>query len=595
MIKQEFTPEQIAEFAKCYEDPIYFIENYYKIQTLDKGLTQMKLYGYQKKLLRCAIKNRFTIAKLARQSGKTACMAAFICWLLIFNESYKILIVAHKESQAKEILKRIKLGYEYLPDWLKIDTTSWNEKSIEFINGSNAIISSTSGSAARGGSYNLVYVDEFCFVPQHIQHEFYTSVLPTISSGETSKLVITSTPNGLELFYKIWKDSENGKNDFKRIEIEWYDVPGRDEKWKAAEIQRIGEEKFEQEYNTQFLGSSHTLIDGKKIAEIPFETAIKEDECISLYKERDDYSNYMITVDCARGIKADYSALVVFDVTKMPYEVVMKYTSNKIQPLEFPEVILSVARQFNDAYVLIENNDVGSQVVDSLYYDYGYENTFGFNTKNEQRRPQLCFATDMGVKLGIKTSRVTKSVGCQNLKLLVESDQLIINDYEIINQMSRFVKKGTGYEADDGNDDLIMALVIFGWMSDQKLFRELTNSSIGSKARELAREKIGNQMGVFGFTLDDIEIELDSKGIGTLDSVNFDQWLMGDEYNDFREKTEKAFKLDDEEIDIAFRRAKSEDGNFIDPWSDPMPQHFLRGHTKQEKRGGWNRKKTGGD
>ena len=425
--------------------------------------------------------NRFVICKLPRQVGKTTTVAAYILWRVLFTDQYSVAILANKLAQAREILGRIQTAYEWLPKWLQQGVKEWNKGNIELENGSEILASATSSSAIRGTSQNLIYLDEFAFVPNNLQEEFFASVFPTISSGTSTKVLITSTPNGMNMFYKIWVDSEEGNNSYVRHDVHWSDVPGRDEAWKKETIKNTSEEQFRQEFECEFLGSTATLIDGRKLAQIPFKTPIKSKNGFDIYEEPVRDRMYVITVDSARGLGLDYSALVVFDVTDIPYKIVGKYRSKEISPMFYPDVIVNAARKYNDAFVLVELNDLGETVANIIQQDLEYENILSTSVKGRGGQ-QVGGGFSHRIQLGVKTTKTVKRIGCSHLKDIVESDKVIINDYDLLQELSVFINKRNSYEAEEGHhDDLVMCAVLFSWLVRQEFFIELTDNDVRNR------------------------------------------------------------------------------------------------------------------
>lgn len=477
--KIEYTQEQLIEYAKCAEDPFYFIDNYYKIVHVDHGLIPFKPYPYQREIAEKSHLNRFHIVKLPRQSGKTTIVAALILWYVLFHQTYNVLILAHKQSQSHEILSRIKTAYENLPQFLQQPIKSWNTGDIELGNGSAITAEATAGSAGRGGSYNLVYLDEFAFVPANLQEEFFASVYPVISSGQTTKVLITSTPKGMEMFFKIWTDSELGRNSYVRTNIHWSDTPGRDEKWKEETIRNTSERQFAQEFETEFLGSSSTLISGQKLRLLVHREPLKASEYIRIYEEPEVGHTYLCTVDTSRGLNQDYSAYSIFDITTIPYRQVMTYRNNNITPYLYPNFVKEFAEAYNNALILAEVNDLGGQVVDILYKELEYEHMlFTAPVKNNVMTISGGFSPN--TTLGLRTTKQTKRVGCASLKTLVESDKLLIHDYNTIYELQRFVSnEKDSYEAEEGEtDDLVMCCVLFAWAMQQQYMKDVTNQDI---------------------------------------------------------------------------------------------------------------------
>ena len=521
----EWTSEMVHEYIKCAKDAVYFTKNYIKIVHVDHGLVNFDLWDFQEDILRLAERERFVICKLPRQVGKTTTIAAFILHSVLFNEHYSVAILAHKAEQAREILGRIQLAYEALPKWLQQGIIKWNEGSVELENGSEIIASSTASSAIRGTSQNLIYLDEFAFVPNHIQEEFFASVYPTISSGKTTKVIITSTPKGLNLFYKLWKDSEEHRNEYKRIEVHWSQVPGRDEEWKATTIRNTSEEQFRQEFDCEFLGSSSTLISGSKLRMLSYSNPIKDDSFLKIYKEPEPSKVYVITVDTARGTQGDYSAFKVFDVTTLPYTDVATYRNNTIDPILYPQVILPVAKHYNNAYILVEVNDIGQQVADILYHDLEYENMF-FTDSQPKEGTRLTAGFRGNSHPGIRTTNSTKKLGCSNFKTLIENDKLLINDYHTLQEMFRFIHKGSSFEAEEGNDDCVMCCVIFSWMTDQLYFKELTSLDFRRRFALENERKLEDNLTPFGLIDNGREQYIfEEPKIVDLENMSFDQWM----------------------------------------------------------------------
>ena len=519
-----WTQEQVQEYIKCARDPVYFIETYIKIVNVDRGLIPFEMYDFQKTMVQTAHDNRFVICKMPRQVGKTTTVAALLLWYVLFNEVFSVALLANKEAQAIEILSRIQLAYEHLPKWLQQGVIEWNKKSVELENGSSITASSTSSSAIRGTSQNLVYLDEFAFVPNNLQEAFFASVYPTISSGKTTKVLITSTPNGLNQFYRIWANSERGQNDYKRVDVHWSQVPGRDEKWKEETIRNTSEEQFRVEYECEFVGSTDTLISASKLSKLVYMDSVRETEHMKIYEEPVDGNSYIITVDTARGGGGDYSAFQVLDVTQIPYKQVARYLNNMLPVMLYPSIIHQSAMYYNKALVLVETNDIGGQVADMLVHDLEYEGVLK-TISNNNNTVELSAGFAPGSKLGLRTTKSTKKVGCMNLKNLVESDKLVINDYETIDELMRFSYNGQSYEAEEGHDDLTMGLVLFAWLSTQTYFKEITNSDI---RRDLITEnlkRIEEEMLPFGIIDDNNERVVRDFEVVELGRMSFDKWM----------------------------------------------------------------------
>ena len=505
LVPHEYTEEEIAEFIRCSNDPIYFIEHYVQIVSIDSGLVPFKLYPFQKEIVGTFHNNRFTICKLPRQSGKSTTIISYLIHYVIFNEQVNIAILANKASTARDLLSRFQLAYEHLPKWLQMGVINWNKGSLELENGSKILAASTSASAVRGGTYNIIFLDEFAFVPSNIAEQFFSSVYPTITSGTTSKVMIVSTPHGMNMYYKMWMDAVNEKSDFVPIEVSWKEVPGRDEAWKEQTIKNTSEQQFLQEFECSFLGSIDTLINPQKIQTIPHFDPIESSAGLDIFEKPIPNHQYCTTVDVSRGQSNDYSAFVVVDITSMPYKVVAKYRSNEIKPLVFPDIIYRTAKNYNESYLLVEINDIGGQVADALHHDLGYENII--MTQMRGRLGQVVGGGfgDSQVELGVRTTKAVKRIGCSNLKQLVEGDKLLFNDFDIIVEMSNFVQKGQSFEAEEGaTDDLIMCLVFFAWLTDQQYFKEVTDEDIRKRLYETQKESIEADMSPFGFIDDGV-------------------------------------------------------------------------------------------
>lgn len=492
-VKHEWTPVQVQEWMKCARDPVYFIETYVKIVNVDRGLINFDLYDYQKDIVELSIDERFVICKMPRQCGKTTTLVGIMLWYVLFHDNYNIAILAHKMAQAREILSRIQLAYEHLPKWIQQGIEEWNKGNIELENGSKILASATSSSAIRGGSFNLVYLDEFAFVDNNMQEDFFASVYPTISSGKTTKVLITSTPNGLNMFYKIWTDSEEGKNDYKRIDVHWSQVPGRDEKWKQETIRNTSEDQFRVEFECEFVGSSHTLISATKLRLLRSTQPILSNPDTKIFAQPVAGRQYFTVVDTSRGVNGDYSAFVVFDVSELPYKVVAAYKNNMISPLIYPNIVFQLSKHYNSAYVLVETNDIGEQIANILQHDLEYENVL--TTINNGRSGQVISpGFGQATRLGVRTTKAVKRIGCMGLKTQVESDKLIINDERILYELFRFVNIGDSYEAEEGHDDLVMCLVLFAWAMGQSYVKELTSVDLRQKLEQENEDAIEDSM-----------------------------------------------------------------------------------------------------
>jgi len=515
-VSVEFTKEQIQEYQKCMDDPVYFIQEHMKIVSLDEGLVPFKMYDFQQNMVKTFHDNRFTICKLPRQSGKSTTIIAYLLHYVLFNQNVNVAILANKSSTARDILGRLQLGYENLPKWLQQGVISWNKGSLDLENGSSILAASTSASAIRGGSYNIIFLDEFAYVPTSLAEEFFSSVYPTISSGKSTKVMIVSTPHGMNMFYKLWTDAQSKKNDYIPVEVHWSEVPGRDEVWKEETIRNTSQSQFNSEFECEFLGSIDTLIAPHKLKVMPYVDPIQSNADLDIFERPDPKKTYFLTADVSRGTSQDYSAFLVLDVTQMPYRVVAKYRNNEIKPLIFPQKIHEVAKAYNECFVLVEVNDIGEQVANALQYDLEYDNLVMASMRG--RAGQILGAGFSGGKaqLGVRTTKAVKRIGCSNLKQLIESDKLLIPDYDIMSELSTFIVKGSSWQADDGcTDDLVACLFIFAWAVDQTYFKELTDNDIRERMYAEQKEQLEQDMAPFGFVdngIDEPEVEVDEYG-----------------------------------------------------------------------------------
>ena len=507
-VAQEWTREEVEEYAKCMKDPIYFIQHYIKIVSLDEGLVPFKLYDFQKEMGGTFHNNRFTICKLPRQSGKSTTIIAYLLHYVLFNPTVNVAILANKAATARDLLGRLQLAYEHLPKWLQQGVMSWNKGSLELENGSKILASSTSASAVRGGSYNIIFLDEFAYVPSNVAEQFFSSVYPTISSGKTTKVMIVSTPHGMNMFYKLWVDAEEKRNSYIPIEVHWSEVPGRDAKWKEETIKNTSESQFNTEFECEFLGSIDTLITPAKLKTLTYRQPIQSNAGLDIHARPEEGHTYMLTADVSRGTSNDYSAFIVVDITELPYRIVAKYRDNEIKPLLFPQKIYEMARVYNQAFVMIEVNDIGEQVANAMQFDLEYDNLVMASMRG--RSGQVLGAGFSGGKaqLGVRTTKAVKKVGCSNLKQLVEDNKIIVEDLEIISELSTFIVKGQSFEADEGcNDDLVSCLFMFGWATDQQYFKELTDVDVRMQMVKENQDALEQDMAPFGFIVDGLEDE----------------------------------------------------------------------------------------
>jgi hypothetical protein len=517
--KHDWNKEQISEYMKCKEDPIYFIENYCMIVTLDQGLQPFKLYDCQKKKVDFIMDNRRCILMEGRQQGKTVTAAACILHYTIFQDSKTVAIMANKSNAAREVLARYQIMYENLPIWMQQGVKTWNKGDVDLENGSRVFTAATTASGIRGKSVNWLYIDEAAIIPNNVADEFFTSVYPTISAGETTKILLTSTPLGYNHFWKFWNESEKGTNGFKNMFIPYSEIPGRDEAWAEQQLQLLGELKFNQEVLCEFLGSSNTLINGKTIAVLSSIDPNYTNDGLDIYEEPQKDKYYVLVADVARGIGGDYSAFTVMDVTAMPYKVVAKYRHNKISPLLYPNIIDKVGRDYNNAFVMIESNDIGQQVLDILHQENEYENIFTTVTENGKQYITPGFGKT--ARLGVTTSKAVKRQGCFAFKSLMEEKKLLLFDADIIQELSTFIERSGTFQADEGyHDDLVMSLVLFGWVTTNSFFSDLTNVNVREGIYNSEMRMIENDLTPFGEILDGSEPEMEV--------IGGDVWMFAD-------------------------------------------------------------------
>jgi hypothetical protein len=504
----DFTPEEVQEVIKCSEDPVYFIKKYIRIVSLDKGLIPFDMYHFQEEMVQKFHDNRFNIAKLPRQSGKSTIVTSYLLWYVLFNDNVNVAILANKAATAREMLQRLQLSYENLPKWLQQGILQWNRGSLELENGSKIMAASTSASAVRGMSFNVIFLDEFAFIPNHIADQFFSSVYPTISSGKSTKVIIISTPHGMNMFYKLWHDAERGTNEYIPTEVHWSEVPGRDDVWKEQTIKNTSEQQFRVEFECEFLGSVDTLISPSKLRIMPYHDPMKENRGLAVFEQAVPEHNYVITVDVSRGVGNDYSAFTVVDTTTIPYKMVARYKNNEIKPIILPNVVVDIAKNYNNAYILCEVNDIGGQVADIIQFDLEYENLLMAAMRGRAGQQLGQGFSGKKTQLGIKMSTAVKQVGCSNLKALIEDDKLLINDYDTIAELTTFIAKGQTFQAEEGcNDDLAMCLVIFAWMAMQPYFKEMHDNDVRQRIYESQKDMIEQDMAPFGFISDGMEDE----------------------------------------------------------------------------------------
>ena len=477
----EYTKPMIKEWVRCRDDPIHFLQNYVQVVHPDRGVVKMVPYPFQERMINAFHMNRRAIVLCPRQYGKTICAAVYLLHYLIFNSDKTIAILANKQATADEIMHRVRMAYELLPKWLQSGVTNWNKRSIEVENGSRIFCAATSGTGIRGKTINLLLLDEIAFVENNMAEDFFTSVYPTISASKESKILMTSTPHGYNIFHKFWNDAEKGINGFVPVKVEWTEMPGRDQKWYDDQKSVLGELKAAQELDCAFLGSSMTLLSGATLASLSSDIPLKEYndkyKGLKVYAWPEEKHAYSMTVDVSRGRHLDSSAFMIFDISAYPHRIVATYNNNDIPPMHYALLCYELCKRYNNAYCLVEINDVGAQVADLMYHTYEYEEMFWSKSGDVLGKKG---ADDYP---GLRTTKKTKRIGCANLKDIIEKQQLIINDYQTIQELSVFVQSATGsYEADEGfHDDMCMCLVMHAWLVSQPWFNMLTDKDMRLK------------------------------------------------------------------------------------------------------------------
>jgi len=514
-VQQEWTELQVREYAKCMSDPAYFARTYVKIISLDKGLVNFNLYPYQEKMFDHFNSNRFTIVLACRQSGKSISSVVYLLWYAIFHPEKTIAILANKGSTAREMLARVTLALENLPFFLQPGCRALNKGSIEFSNNSRIIAAATSGSSIRGMSVNLLFLDEFAFVER--ASEFYTSTYPVISAGKDTKVIITSTANGIgNSFHKIWEGAVQKTNEYKPFTVNWWDVPGRDEEWKRQTIANTSQLQFDQEFGNTFFGTGDTLINAETLLSLRAfpPKKVLEGGDVKIYEETQKNHEYLMMVDVAKGRGQDYSTFNVIDITVRPFKQVAVYRNNTISPILFPDIIYKFAKVYNNAYVVIESNDQGSIVCRGLYYDLEYENVH----------------VESAIKanaVGIEMTRKVKRLGCSGIKDLLEEKKLDVCDEETILEISTFVSKGQSYEASDGNhDDLMMNLVMLGYFVSTQMFSDMTDINLKQMMFENKMREIEDAIVPFGFVDDGTDA---IKEIEEREKMKYEPWQIWDD------------------------------------------------------------------
>ena len=508
---QAWDEKLVREYALCMKDPAYFASNYCKIISMDQGLVPFELYPYQEKMFEAFNEHRFNIVLACRQSGKSVSACAYLLWFALFHSEKTVAILANKGATAREMLSRVTLMLENIPFFLQPGTKALNKGSLEFSNNSRIIAAATSGSSIRGLSVSLLYLDEFAFVERAA--EFYTSTYPVISSGTGTKIIVTSTANGIgNTFHKIWEGAVQKVNEFNSFRVDWWDVPGRDEDWKKQTISNTSQLQFDQEFGNTFFGTGDTLVNADTLLSLralPYIETLENGD-LKVYSKPVKNHEYIMTVDVSKGRGQDYSTFTLIDISDRPFTQVAVYRNNTISPILFPNIIYKYAKSYNNAYVVIESNDQGSVVCNGLYHDLEYENVH----------------VESAVKanaIGIEITRKTKRLGCSAIKDILENNKLKIVDEDTILEISTFEARGQSYEASDGNhDDLMMNLVMFGYFVSTQYFSDMTDINLKEMLFKNKMKQIEDDIVPFGF-IDDGQAHME-----VLEGREGDTWQIKD-------------------------------------------------------------------
>ena len=506
-VETNYSQEEMAEYVKCSQDPCHFIENYTQIISLDEGMVPFKLRGYQDKLIEHYNANRFNIVLASRQSGKSITSCAYLLWLLLFNPEVTVAVLANKGAIAREMIARMVTMLESVPFFLQPGVKILNKGSIEFANDSKVVAAATSSSSIRGLSINLLYLDEFAFVDD--AETFYTATYPVVTSGKDSKVIITSTANGVgNMFYKIYQSAVHDQSEYKHFTIAWDDVPGRDAEWKKETIANTSEAQFEQEYGNSFLGTGNTLINANTLLGMMAKEPDWNKDNVNVYEKPKEGHSYICTVDVSKGRGIDYSTFTITDISVKPFRTVCTYRDNMISPMLFPDLISKYATPYNEALVIIENNAEGGMVATQMHYDIEYPNVF---TQGMSK------AEDIGVTMTKKIKRI----GCSTLKELLEENRMEICDRNTITELMTFISKGNSFEADRGfHDDMVMNLVLFSWFVTTDHFFHLTDRQVKELLYAEQQKLIEDDIlppGIFDTGQNNTESFVDSEG---------DRWFL---------------------------------------------------------------------
>lgn len=456
----EWTEERKAELKLCVKSILHFAEGYFHIIT-EEGKQKIELFKFQKNILKMLKANRFNVILSARQMGKSTVVAIYALWVACFQADKNIVIIANKEATAQEQFERIKMAYEQLPNWLKPGIKSWRKDGLNLTNDSKITISSTSSSAARGGSVNVLILDEFAYIEPNVLKELWRSAIPTISSFKKSQIVVISTQNGTNnRFYDLYTGAERGENNWSHIKVTWQERPDRDEKWKQDQIKLLGSVKeFNQEYGTEFVDESESVLDEDLIAQMKSQATdpvFLIDKEYKIWKKPEPHNLYSIGVDIGEGVGRNYSVIQVLDITNLQnIEQVAIYANNTLDPYHFSIKIAEIAQQWGNPPLAIERNNSGSQVIDIMTRTYNYELLVNYIDNESKKKPDG--------RQGVIASTNTKYHGIQNMRYWINKLRVVkINDIATIQEFETFIKQPNSTwssKASKYNDDRVMSMV----------------------------------------------------------------------------------------------------------------------------------------
>jgi hypothetical protein len=466
----EYTAKEIKELTKCANSIEYFANHYFTIVTED-GKDIIHLYKAQKRVLKALTDNRFVVFLSARQSGKTTLLCIYALWNICFQPDQTVLIVANKEATAISILRRIRLAYELLPNWLKPPVKEYGKTEVILGNDSRIIVSTTTSSAARGETVSTLLIEECASIDSNLIEDFWRSTIPTISASKKSKIFLVSTPNGTSnKFYEIYHQATTDKNSEWHAErMDWWDKPGRDEKWKQSMLKTLGSESnFDQEFGNHFMSSEDSTIDQDVLQKLREQCKdpkyILLDGCYKIWKDPEPTHIYSIGVDVGEGIGKTNSSITVTDITDLTnIDVAAQYANNKIEPYHFAKIVSDIANQWGKPPLLIEKNSCGGQVVDALVNTHHYVNIVTYGTNSEKER------------LGIYSHTNTKFTGVMNMRYWVNTLKIVsIYDANLVKELESFIRFPNGLwkkRSEDLFDDRVMSFIWSLLMLDTELCR----------------------------------------------------------------------------------------------------------------------------